>query len=433
MDYETLQERTDAASRFGVLHQGELNVELPAASPAIRTATDAKAVERAMQGGLRPATITPYASRARRLNTHLTRLLAGGGGLVERPLVVADPEAEALNVSCTARTQYQEGGAVHTAIRPLMNTGLTGDARKGRLQTHAAWRQCLRSFGVDPIYRFNAAWQSAVQSDMFLGTGPIVTADPATVDLAFQIAEAQVARARFNQSFSLGGVHLLVHQNVLKDGAAGQEARNRIIDQVARWESKRIDGTGLSIKMYDQQNHLQDSGAGQIYRHNLSFLLQEIQALISEQGGLLTVHNMANWVVGALDSGSDIATFRVDGKTGIEVPMRSSGKSGPREPARMTLYRTLATAGADVLKPQFERQGAFPVPECMKPEPWWDYTWSEGAIYAGACTTGSLVEIGQQYRDAGLSPSMPLAESVRGLVADCEVRQDLMDLCPSIN
>ena len=97
----------------------------------------------------------------------------------------------------------------------------------------------------------------------------------------------------------------------------------------------------LSVKVYDQQHSLSDQSRGSSARANLSELISGLQDGVGAAGGLLVCNDFHNWALGILDSGSDVTSFKVTGRPGIEFPLTGGAPTGPRKAPYLMMAREL--------------------------------------------------------------------------------------------
>lgn len=87
----------------------------------------------------------------------------------------------------------------------------------------------------------------------------------------------------------------------------------------------------------------------------------------------------------------------------------------------------------DALAAQWRGKKAFPVPHGVEPRPYWNNgSYEEQVLYTSHIRCASLVELGREYRAAGADGSIPLSEALRSRIMQSEIRQQLVDLCPSL-
>lgn len=439
MQYVVQREAPAIAARFGELRLPSASYRLPGAGGGLRTRTDVEAIMENARHGTVPEVLVPYASRGKVLGPALLplvrRVASMSAPVVHPPLVIADCEAEAFSIPSVAQLNYRASSpAPGDAVLRLLSTGLTAGGSTGRQEVHATWRQVQRHFGLAPVVDFVARVQSTVQSDVLSVPTPIIRSDPQTVADALSMGAAMLPDARAIGAFSMFGVSLVVHSEVLDATVQGDATRAALVRASAGFAgSPTFNDVVMSIKIYDPQRSLTDQSRGSSRRANLSELVAALQHGLSASGGLLVCLDTHNWVLGYLDSGADVASFKVTGRPGIEYPLSGGAPPGPRRAPDLLLARELVEVPESHVKQRYAAPpgGAFPVPSCLRPEPYWLRSWSEKNFYTARARAGVLIELGEHYRNAGLDPSTPLSDAVRSQVGESRV-PELADLCPSI-
>jgi len=439
MEYVIQREEPAIAARFGMLRLPSASYRLPSAGPGLRTRTDVEAVMENARHGTVPEVLVPYASRGRILGPALLPLVRRVASMTtpvaHPPLVIADVEPEAFNIPSIAQLTYRTASpAPGDVVMRLLSTGLTSDAEANRQEAHAAWRHVQRHFGFAPLVDFVARQQSTVQSDVLSVPTPIIRADQQTVSDALSMGATMLSDARAVGAFSMFGISLLVHAEVFDSTTNAEAARAALVRASGGFAATSVfSDIVLSIKVYDPQRALTDQSRGSPRRANLSELVSSLQHGLSAAGGLLVGLDAHNWVMGYLDSGADVASFKVTGRPGIEYPSSRGAPPGPRRPPDLVLARELIEVPESHVKARYAQPpgGAFPVPACLNPERYWLRSWSEKNFYAARARAGVLVELGEHYRAAGLASDTPLPEAVRSAIRDSRV-PELSDLCPSV-
>jgi hypothetical protein len=439
MEYVIQREESAAAARFGELRLPSSSYRLPGGGAGLRTRTDVEAVMENARHGTVPEVLVPFASRGKVLGPALLplvrRVASMTAPVVHPPLVIADCESEAFSVPSVAQLNYRASSpAPGDAVSRLLSTGLTSDTSAHRQEVHSAWRQVQRLFGLAPVVDFVARQQSTVQSDVLSVPTPIIRSSPQSVNDALSMGAAMLPYARAFGAFSMFGMSLVIHAEVL-DSTTDAEASRAELVRASRGfaATPALNGIVLALKVYDPQRSLTDQSRGSPRRASLSELVTALQRGLAAAGGLLVCLDAHNWVLGYLDSGADVASFKVTGRPGIEYPSSRGAPPGPRRPPDLLLARELVEVPESNVKTRYAAPpgGAFPVPACLQPERYWLRSWSEKNLYTARARAGVLVELGEHYRAAGLDAGTPLAEAVRSAVRDSRV-PELADLCPSI-
>ncbi len=448
MDERTLyyEEQTiheHSASRVGVLHTPVGDYVLPGAMPGIRTSTDLDAIQLNREAGLAVKLVSPHASQLAAIGSRFesvffprqTQLLP-----YPRPLVLADIESESLSFNCTARQNYQElDRAFYTtgpseSINILMRTGFDTNSGSAAQETHTAWRLVEREYGFGPLIDWTERHLAAARSDVLFVPTPIMRKDVMTVKQALHVGEQLLQLSRRSTQFTMQGLHFLIHADLFDADERADMARREIIDEIANWSQTHVlRGAFLSIKLYDPLNALSDSDRGRISRMNLSDLLVRLQEGIQLSGGALVAFNVGNRALGFIDSGVDMVGIRLTGKAVIDRQFRGKrGERGSRPPPPITLPRSMVDEDPVRVRRAYELNGAFPVPRCLTPEPYWNYPYGAALKYAARARCGVFVELGEEYVAAAHDVSRPLREAVASRVHDAGNSQELIDLCPSI-
>ena len=87
------------------------------------------------------------------------------------------------------------------------------------------------------------------------------------------------------------------------------------------------------------------------------------------------------------------------------------------------------------IKKLWETTKTYPLPSCVKKaEPYWEWdSHKKQQIYCNRIRCGSLVELGQIYRNAGIDVSgIPLREAIINRIRNSSIIHEMHDLCPSI-
>ncbi len=271
-------------------------------------------------------------------------------------------------------------------------------------------------------------------SSVFLAIGPIVRASERGVREAFEIGKTILMDEVGKHGFPLFGIHFLLHSELVNRSEPSKAALGLFYDELDKLLGGRsVPRLITSLKVYDGSSTLQDSQSGSPRRRALSEVVSEVTERVRRHGGALIGHDFGNLGLGILDSGADVASFKVSGlgPLRIEMPVQPS-TSGPRSTPSLFNHATLSEEPVDVILPKWRAARAFPTPTGVEPRPYWDAPYQEQVLYAAQVRCASLVEMGREYREAGLDRATPLSEALRNRVLRSEVRQQLLDLCPSL-
>lgn len=440
LEYEEETSAQKAISRFGTLKTPSGTHRMPCICPSIRTDTDARAVTENLADGMNPQAIALYLSYRRSimpsLSTFLGKTYDDTTVRLAGPLVIPDPESEALSFNCVARSNYFKQSNPPSTVKRLLNTCLSKDNQaEGRHNTHSTWKGIRASYGLTSVKEWLASCHTAVGADVFLAPSPILRADTSTINEAFNCGYSILDEARAD--FTMSGMHLLIHGDLFKDDDAAAIARNAIYSELDKWSTikEQYSGIFLSFKIHDPSKVLFEPMSGQLARRNLSEFITELSVRVRKAKGALIAHNFANLCLGPLNSGADVATFRVSGSMKIDTPVFTvKGKRPKREVASVMDPGSLSMVDVSEMKKSFEENGSFPVPSCVEPIAFWEMPELKNReIYQCRMRCGRLVELGEEYRDAGLDRRILLKDALRSLVMNTEERQKLVDLCPSLS
>ncbi len=420
-------------ARFGALNTPTGSYELPAMSPGVRTETDAEALLRTMRGGVPVATITPLLSWSNSMGETLWGALRGAGGAarVRPPLVIPDPESEAFSFNCIARSRFAGLRETPALVKALMECSLSGD--DGRDETYQHWRTYVAHYGFATFEEWLEEMYISVRSPIFFSVGPIVRASTAKVDQCFSFQRTMLLDQVGKALFPMYGAHFLVHAELFGRTDKSKAALTAFYDNL----DALLDADGMpdlfsSFKVWDANSSLLQPEGGSVRLRSLSEFITEVSERVRRHRGALVAHNFGPLGLGGLDSGADVASFRITGPMRIDTPIRRP-PSGPRAIPRLMNPATLTEEPVEVLAAQWRSRRALPAPTGVEPGPYWTYpTYNEQVAYTGHQRCATLVELGREYRAAGLDPSIPLSEAVRSRILRSEVKQALLDLCPSM-
>ena len=435
LEYEAIGVQ-NALSRFGLLRTPAGSYEMPAMSPGIRTDVDAEAVLKTMRGGVPVMVITPYLSWS---GSHGSVLRAGlrsarGGAALEPLLILPDPESEAFSFSCVARNRYRKTSAVPVAIRELMRCGLTHDRERGeRLEVYQGWNHVEAAYGFAGLEKWLETRYVDAGSRVFFAIGPILRSNPSNVVRCFELTRTILLDEVSAAVFHMYGVHLILHVELFNGSEEAKAALGMIYEQLEiLLTSQAVPDLFVSFKIHDASGDLQDPQVGSARRRALSEFVSDVAERVRRARGAFIAHNFANLGLGMLDSGADVAAFRVSGPMRIDMPIQVPRK-GPRRSPTLLNPGTLSEDTVDALAARWRAKKAFPVPHGVEPQPYWNSSsYQDQVLYASHTRCAGLVELGREYRAAGVDGSIPLSEALRSRIMQSEIRQQLVDLCPSL-
>ena len=80
-----------------------------------------------------------------------------------------------------------------------------------------------------------------------------------------------------------------------------------------------------------------------------------------------------------------------------------------------------------------QNNGSFPHTPYIIEEEYWEpsFNWNEKVLYTSKERCGVLVDVGNEYRNAGLDRNIPLKDAVKSRVQQAQNNQELWDMCPS--
>jgi len=277
---------------------------------------------------------------------------------------------------------------------------------------------------------------ASIGSDVFFVPTPLIRADVSRVVYALEAAKEMISEARHSPHFMMYGIHLLIDDKIFRDDNNSRRALSTLLDGVSEWYTlARMENIFVSFKIgyTTSRSPLFDPNLGQYARQSLSDFIVELRDSVSRFNGTLVAHNWWNWALGILDSGADIVSCRVSGPMDIEKPIRAkAGKTGAKSPPSITVPRSMVDTDYLAVQSRFNNTGGFPTPSCLTPEAYWNFKYFDQLRYVARARCGTFIDLGHEYRDAGLDPKTPLGDAVRSLVGQSGIRQDLMDLCPSL-
>jgi len=458
--YEEIESQKTIA-RFGRIVTNKGSFNMPFLSPGLRTKYDCEAIMKNIQGGLYPQVITPYASRRNSVMYDIKKLLGISYEqnnteekiipITPNVLVIPDPEYEALSFHCKAREKFKEIDSIDKNIKILFETGLSNKHEK---QVESVWKKISDDFGYTGIKDWATSILQGVESDCFFSPTHIIKSNSYnSVRKAFDHGYNILDEATADAKFTLYGIHFLLHWNIFKENNINSALmRQQIFTELDNWMDPRSrhSGTVFSFKIFDKNNNLSDPSFGSVRRRILSHFISEISQRIRNAKGVVITHNFGNWTLGCIDSGADIATFRVSGKTEIEIPLpignlgSKSSSNGQKEKPKYNVelleqpsifnFDTLTESDVEDIKRQWNEKGTFPVPACMgEAIDYWNLDHHDQQIFCIQTRCGTLVELSEEYRNAGIDiDGIPLSEALKNRVISSDISQEMQDLCPSL-
>lgn len=438
--YVILKKRKPIA-RFGLLNTQQGEYEMPALSPSLTAEKDSEALKRNIRRGLQTPVITPKVSCRKKIIPPIQDLLFPKEKAIikiRKPFVLPDPESEAFSVACNARKRFMED-APPQSIMPLFSSGLTSDTRAGRKTSIKAWEEISNKLGV--LKDFMESKYTAVGSDAFLAPMPIIRNDRGDIKTSFDFGKTILDDAMTPPVFTFNGIHLLIHEEVMRDGNDSDEARREVLTQIngllSGTNSPRK-GAIISLKFYDSGG-LFTREKGSIYRQNISDFIQSTAKAAREHDGMVVVHNMGHWGIGALDSGADVATFNSSGwMMWIDTILRFNPKNAGKRPTPPYFdVGTLVEEDSKNAIKDYKKTGGFALPASVEPQEYWKLSWSEQKIYSTRTRIGALVELSQEYHKAGLSDESDggatFQEAIMNRIRSSKISSELYDMCPSVS
>lgn len=441
MEYERLDRQVENASRAGVLHTSFGHFKMPSFSASLRRRFEAEAYMRDVNAGMEPQVVSPHVSCRNHLLDRLNPLV--GNSLIQypRPLILPDPETEALNFNCVARGNYiklderihPRTKAREEVIETLFGTGLSSS--QNWTDVHSSWRRVERDYSFSPLVDWMARHLQATMSDVMLVPTPIVRGSVKTVEQAFDSAEDMILMATKQTIFTLFGSHFLIHAEFFGASSPSHQARIRFVERMRYWiHNVNMNNTFISIKIYDPSKYLSNPSTGGIYRRNISYFIEEIQEAAATFGSVVVFHDTGNRFLGFLDSGSDIVTSKAYGDPGVDKVIIPKGRVRTQKPPPpLTIRRGMVDIDYETVKRWFEQSGAFPVPDFMTPVDYGMFPHqNDQKIYVASARIGDYQEIVEWYRSAQLDTEKTLREAMSSIYTEAQNKQDLSDMCPSL-
>lgn len=438
-----------AKSRFGNLVLGTGKYEMPYITPALRTQRDCKAIIKNMENGLIPQVISPYCSCKSSVMSYIKTLFGSSydqstihGTVIPNILNIPDPEYEALSITCIARRNYERRGGLKKNYEDLFNTGLTSSKDGKRIRVEKAWRNVTQNYGHTGITEWSTSILEGVDSDVFLAPTPITRPNRNSVERSFRHGYATLTEAQAENKFRLYGIHFILHWKLFASNEQSTEARNKLLSKLNTWSTtdrERYSGIIFSFKIYETNKQLSDRNTGSQRRQILSDFIQDVSERVRRADGMVVAHNFGPWVLGVIDSGADIATFRASGPPTIDVPFPSGSKRsiGPKGHPNFFSCDALTEWGIEKARQRWTEKKVLPVPHCLETKPYWKWdNRKKEALYCTQARCGTLMELGIQYRNVGVnvdSPPTTINDAVKNRVNNSDITQELKDLCPSVS
>jgi hypothetical protein len=367
----------------------------------------------------------------------------------DRPIVLPDPESEALATGVDSRARIQSDTlTLPDSLRELLQSGLTADPKKGRKETGAAWELVRKDFGFSALASWYERAESQAKASIFLAPSPVVRGTSASVRRAFDFGWQIVDS--IETAFDAVGVHLLLHAEILSDDVNSIEARGTFVScLIALYRDPNPRNFPvISIKILDPSKSLSSGPEASIRRRNLGELLLRASEAIHQAGGLAVVHNFGTWVLGPLDCGVDIVGFRGTGRTldldliystpdyatsnrtkpSVAPPLvapKRKQRIQPFDPVR------LSDARLSEVKALWKKSQAFPVAKHVEPEPFWTWDKLRQREFRTLQVTAALLELGEEFRSAGKG-TIPIRDCIRDRVERMQEHDAMFDLCPSL-
>lgn len=431
---------------------------MPATAPILRTLAECDALKHlAFTGHQVPAIVIPLTKR-RTVTGSIDSLLGSSAAParalddyvrpVARPLVLTDPESEALSFNCQARAILGDQGVPDSIRTGLFKAGLQGNSEKGTVESGQAWDTYEREYKLATLTKWTAALQEEASSPIYLGIGPIVRASRKSALRAWKIAW-EMTDGTLNMPFKGRGIHLLLHAEIFLESRGAREARETLLQEFLALEvaAAPVRSPYISVKVIDGNNYLSLGSEAAVARHNLSEFLQQASNHVRALDGVLIPQNLGTWVLGGLMSGGDIATFRGDARTLHVDPLWGAPPKAKKAGKKKRVKRGAKQPRHDLpaVKPwdpdrladgrlvDFQRlwstTNGFPSVHNVAPEAYWLRGAPFQAEYRARQIIGSLLDLGQQLREAGRKVEL-LDESIRSRISRMREQDALVDLCP---
>jgi hypothetical protein len=427
--------------------------ETPTAAPLISTGTEGRSLLRLLQAGWRTQAIVVPLSRRRSVKSELGSLvdpaLSTLDGFVqphERPIILVDPEAEALSCPGRAREAFldDKGSPPPNQALPLLNSALRSESSGSKRPEYGkVWDQSIGSVGLASVGEWYERMTREAGASSYLAPTPVIRASLASVRRAFGVAWRFVDAAA--QTFDNSGPHFVLHGELFSDTSQSAAARTAFLAHLQKAYAtptpRRLPYVSLKVLPNGSQ-FFYGTGASQS-RRNLSEFLVNACHHARALGGLLITHNLGSWSLGGLDSGSDVVTFRGDARPLYIDPLwrRQKRKAAARSRRKHPRHRTVAPFDPDALcdgsvkefKASWMRNNlhAFPSDKFVPPEPFWEWPFDRRFEYRTRQIIASLVAVGREYREA-LASGEPICDAVKSRVARMRDQDALLDLCPTI-
>ena len=227
LEFVLEQEPRGAIARVGKLRDQSRGREYltPASAPVLATTTEATATLRLFQDGVRTPVIFVPLSRRGAMKSQLGSLmdrsvgtLDGFVGPTERPMILPDPEAEALSSPSRARDLFLNDklSPPPDQARALLDAVLRQETKgKMRSEYGKIWDQTLSTVGIANVGEWFERMTHEAGSSAYLAPSPVIRGSQRSVRRAFQIVWRFVDTAA--TSFDASGPHFVLHEEVFRD------------------------------------------------------------------------------------------------------------------------------------------------------------------------------------------------------------------------
>lgn len=426
--------------------------ETPTTAPLLGSLVEGTSMMRLLQSGLRVQAIVVPLSRRRSMKSQLGSLVDPAlntlDGFIkphEKPIVLVDPEAEALSCPGRAREIFanDKGTPAPDQARPLLNTALRTEALEShRIEYGRVWDQSITSIGLASVGEWFERMAREAGTSSYLAPTPIVRANVRSVRRAFRIAWRFVDAAA--STFDNSGPHFVLHGEVFHDHTESAGAR---ISFLAELQHAYASATPrklpyVSLKVLPNGSEFFYGPAASQCRRNLSEFLVNVSHHARAMGGLMVVHNLGTWALGGIDSGADIVSFRGDARPLYVDQIWHRRKRKQKLPRRSRKSRNrhltvppwdpdgLCDGSLKEFKAGWAKTQAFPSDKYVPPEPFWDWPYDRRFEYRTRQIIASLIAVGKEYRQALVSGD-PIGDAVKSRISRIRDQDPLLDLCPT--
>lgn len=426
----------------------------PSTGPCLRTEMESKAFLRLFRDGARPSAIFVPLSRRIQMRSNLGPLISSARPTLDdfvtaqdRPVVFPDPESEVLSQPCQARERFlnERGTKIPEQVERLFQTRLRDSLGPDSRGFERVWDQTIETVGISNLGDFYQTMTRESGSKIFLAPGPMIRGSVRSVKRALQVAWRLVDDAAAN--FDAVGPHFLFHSDFFGQDAAEAQARAAFLDSIQReYASQSPRKLGYaSIKLFQNGHDLSYGAAASQRRVNISEFIRNLSHHVRAMGGAVVAHNFGTLVLGPLQSGADIASFRGDARPYFIDPIwhRQKARGRPsRKGKRRVAKRVIAPWDAVALcdgstrdyRTSWEKDNlhAFRTAEHVEPEAFWDLPFELQFEYRTRQIIGSLIQVGvEYYRD--LNGEIPIGDAVRSRIQRMREQDAIIDYCPSLS